>query len=138
MYVGAAINYEFSATDKLNFDPQTCSFDLTQGIKVSPNGFGTKYIYSEWQILTDVIPSLQLLGDTNSVNLWKIVMAWNQYTKNSAKFVENISFDALNVYSKTVSSSSTNSLSITNDITWTASFNETLGFEVLARVLKSV
>jgi len=130
LYVGAAINYEFSATDKLNFDPQTCSFDITQGIKVSPNGFDTKYIYSEWQILTDVIPSLELLGDTTSINLWRIVMGLNHSTRNSAKFVENISFDALNVYSKTVSSSSTSSMSFTNDITWSASFNETLGFEV--------
>jgi hypothetical protein len=130
LYVGAAVNFEFSATDILKFDPDMCSFDLSTGVKVAPSGFGTRYIYSEWQILTDVIPSLELLGDTASVKAWKDILAYNSSLKASAKFVENITFDALNVYSKTVSSSTTNSYNFTTDITWTAAMSATLGFEI--------
>ena len=132
LYVGAAVNFEFSATDILSFDPDVCTFGLTTGIKVAPSGFGTRYIYSEWQILTDVIPSLQLLNDTASVKAWQNILDYNKALKSSAKFVENITFDALNVYSKTVSSSTTNSFNFTSDITWTAAYSETLGFEAFS------
>ncbi len=131
LYVGAAVNFEFSGTDILSFDPDNCSFPITQSIRVNPKSFGTTYIYSQYQIQNDVIPSNELLGDTVSANAWRNILKYNKDLKKNATFKENISFDALTEYSETVSSSSSGSYEFSYDLTWTAEYNTTIGFEVM-------
>jgi hypothetical protein len=127
LYVGAAVNFEFSATDVLGFDPETCAFTFGNNVRVWPEGFGTKYIYSEWQIETDVIPSLELIGDTTSANSWRNIIAYNQELKNQAVFRENLTFDALTSYTQTQTTSSSSTAEFAFEFTWEAAYNETLG-----------
>jgi hypothetical protein len=127
LYVGAAINFEFSATDVLSFDPNTCAFDFGNNVRVWPESFGTKYIYSQWQIETDVIPSLELIGDTASADAWKRIIQYNKDLKAKAVFRENLSFDALTSYTETFTSTKSSSLEFTTEFTWDASFNSTTG-----------
>lgn len=130
LFVGAAVNFEFSATDVLSFNPDDCSFELGKNVRVWPEGFGTKYIYSKWQIETDVIPSLEFIGDTSSAESWRRILTYNDELKQNAIFRDNISFDAINSYSESFTTESSSSLEIATDFTWELGFNQTLGFEV--------
>jgi hypothetical protein len=130
LYVGAAINFEFSATDVLSFDPSTCDFELGNNVRVWPEGFGTKYIYSQWQIETDVIPSLEFIGDTASADTWRRIIQYNKDLKAAAVFRENLTFDALTSYTQTFTTSSARTEEFSTEFTWNAAFNETIGFEI--------
>jgi hypothetical protein len=130
LYVGAAVNFEYGVNDSLYFDVDLCQFQLKQKIRVWPDGFGTKYIYSEWQIEKDVIPSLELIGKTNDANNWRKIVEYNKSLKEKAKFVENITFDGLVTYTQIQETSKTDALDLSFDFAWEASFNEKLGFEV--------
>jgi hypothetical protein len=130
LYVGAAVNFEFSTTDVLKYDFENCSFDFDQSFRIWPDGFGTKYVYSQWQLLTDVIPSLEAIGDTTSADAWRRIIDQNKLAKTSADFVENITFDALNTLSVSTESSESESSSFTHEFNWTTAMQETIGFEV--------
>jgi hypothetical protein len=130
LYVGAAVNFEFSATDVLQYDFENCEFVFDQSFRVVPDGFETKYVYSQWQIETDVIPSLELIGDETSAQAWRDIIARNEETKEQAIFKENITFDGLVSVTETLTTEETNSSSFSFDLEITAGFQETLGFEV--------
>jgi hypothetical protein len=131
LYVGAAVNFEFSATDVLGFDPETCEFTFGNNVRVWPEGFGTKYVYSGWQIETSVIPSLELIGDTTSANSWRDILAYNRKLKNQAIFRENLSFDALTTYTQTQSTTRSSTSEFAFEFEWEAAYNQTLGFEIM-------
>jgi len=132
LYVGAAINFEFSATDVLSFNPDTlvCDFELGQNVRVWPEGFGTKYIFSDWQIQTDVIPDLEFTGDTVSANAWRNILNYNQELKDAAIFRENISFDALTTFTETFKSTQTSTQTFETEFTWTEEMSQALGISV--------
>lgn len=132
MYVGAGVNFEFSATDVLSFDPDSlvCDFNLGQNVRVNPKSFNTKYLYSEWQIKTDVIPDLEFIGDTASADAWRAILAYNEELKRQAVFRENLSFDALTNYTETFTTTKTSSLDFSTSFTWEAGMNTVLGFNV--------
>lgn len=130
LYVGAAINFEFSATDVLDYDYENCEFTFDESFRVWPDGFGTKYVYSEWQILTDVIPSLETLGDTSSADAWRRILAINQETKENAFFKHNITFDGLVSYSESQTTTASNSYTMTTELEVTSGMQEVIGFEV--------
>jgi len=131
LYVGAAVNFEFSATDVLGFDPTICDFTFGNNVRVWPEGFGTKYVYSGWQIETDVIPSLELIGDVASADSWRRILELNRTLKSRAIFRENLSFDALTSYTQSQSTSRSASTEYAFEFTWEAGYNNTLGFTVM-------
>mgnify|MGYP000008082492 FL=1 len=130
VYVGAAVNFEFSSTDVLKYDPENCEFFLDNNLRVWPEGFGTKYVYSEWQIKKDVIPSLLLIGDTTSAKAWENILTYNQELKDAAKFRENITFDGLTEYSETITAVESVETEFAFEFAWEAGYNTTLGFEI--------
>ncbi len=127
LYVGAAVNFEFSSTDVLGFDPDSCEFTLGSNLRVWPEGFGTKYVYSQYQIIKDVIPDLEFIGDTASADSWRRIIEYNKRLKEQAVFKENISFDALTNYSQTQTTSNSASLEVSHEFEITASMALTLG-----------
>jgi hypothetical protein len=131
LYVGAAINFLLSSTDVLDYDAESCEFILGENTRVWPDGFATKYVYSEWQLLTDVIPTLEQIEDTLSANAWRRIIEQNQEAKDAAVLVENISFDALNTLTDSKESSMSGSSSFTHEFIVTAEMVATAGFEVL-------
>jgi hypothetical protein len=134
LYVGAAVNFEYSTTEILDYNRDSCAFTLGQSYRIWPDGFGTKYVYSEWQLLTDVIPTLEQLGraeDSLSASAWRRLIALNQTAKDSSIFVENISFDALNTLTASKENSKTASSSFTHEFVVTAGMAGTAGFEIL-------
>ncbi len=131
LYVGAAVNFEFSSTDVLGFDPDSCAFTLGSNLRVWPDGFGTKYVYSQYQIIKDVIPSLELIGDTVSANTWRRIIDYNKRLKERAAFKENISFDALASYTQTQATSESNSEEFVAEVSITAGLATAIGLEVL-------
>ncbi|MBT4496131.1 MAG: LamG domain-containing protein, partial [Gemmatimonadetes bacterium] len=94
VYVGGAMNIVYGVTDVLEIDAQTCEPYVWQDMVLVPDGFATTYIYSESQILDNVIPNLRAIGDDVSADRWESFVAMNQGLKDRATFSRNISFDA--------------------------------------------
>ncbi|MES2519116.1 MAG: right-handed parallel beta-helix repeat-containing protein [Bacteroidota bacterium] len=132
LYVGSAINFKVGGTRELTYNPSTCSFELANNVRMFPDGFSTFFTYSEYQIETDVIPTLTSLGKTADAQKWKDIVTYNHTLKKNAVLKENLSFDALAQINDQLTIERTISQSITSDITWTAAMNTTIGFEVFS------
>jgi hypothetical protein len=128
LYMGAAINFEFSSTDVIYLNPNTCAIEDSIGVRIWPEGFETTFVYSEWQIKNSVIPNLELNGDFTSANQWRKIIERNQALKDKSIFKKNISFDALNVYSETLTLSEVSSDIESTVLTWEQEFNSVVGF----------
>ncbi|MBE0661051.1 MAG: T9SS type A sorting domain-containing protein [Bacteroidales bacterium] len=90
LFVGSAINIIYGITDVLAIVNDT--INISQDIILVPNGFHTSYVYSQSQILNEVIPSLALIGDQESVDMWEDIISLNNSLKDSATFIRSRSF----------------------------------------------
>ena len=79
VFIGTSMNFEYGINDMIYYDPESCSIKDTFGIWLDPKKFGTQYVYSRWQIMTDVIPSLETLGKSNEANLWRKILKEDEY-----------------------------------------------------------
>ncbi|MFN9111481.1 MAG: hypothetical protein ACK5XN_15565, partial [Bacteroidota bacterium] len=130
VYMGGAMNFLYGITDELLYDSNTCEFYLDKGLFVFPEGFATTFIYSEYQILNSVIPSLELIGDTASAVRWREIVDRNTKNRKEAVFSKNISFDSNVVYSE----SETTETSQSNSTSWTQNFSTGFSAEFGVRV----
>jgi hypothetical protein len=120
VYVGGAMNFLYGITDELLYDTANCSFYLDKGMFMFPDGFATTFLYTEYHIKNNIIPSLTLLGDTTSVKTWESIIADNEKQKKEAVFSKNLSFDAGVVYEE--SETTENSKSKTTS--WVQNFSD--------------
>ncbi|MFN5236777.1 MAG: LamG-like jellyroll fold domain-containing protein, partial [Bacteroidota bacterium] len=130
VYMGGAMNFLYGITDELLYDSNTCEFYLDKGLFVFPEGFATTFIYSEYQILNSVIPSLQLIGDNASAARWQEIVERNRKNRKEAVFSRNISFDSNVIYSE----SETTEVSQSNSTSWTQNFSAGFATEFGVRV----
>ncbi|MFM8449461.1 MAG: LamG-like jellyroll fold domain-containing protein, partial [Haliscomenobacter sp.] len=130
VYVGGAMNFLYGITDELLYDTANCAFVLDKGLFVFPQGFATTFVYSEYHILTNVIPALTLIGDTASVKAWQGILELNKKQKKEAVFAKNLSFDAGVVYEE----SETTDVSKTTTHEWTQGFSSGFAAEFGATV----
>ncbi|MFN4254118.1 MAG: LamG-like jellyroll fold domain-containing protein [Saprospiraceae bacterium] len=103
VYLGGAMNYLYSITDELKFDTANCAYFLDKTITVTPEGYATTFVYSEYFILHNVVPDLLMLQtnkDSVSAQRWLDIVAQNADMKKKAVFSKNLSFDAGVVYSE--------------------------------------
>lgn len=130
LYMGGAMNLLYGITDDLRYDKDSCKYDLVRGLMVMPDKFATTFIYSQYQIVNNVIPSLILVGDTTSAKKWKDIIDLNKFLKEAAPFSANYSFDAGVIYdqSSTIAISSSTEYNYEFEITNTIA-NE-LGIEL--------
>jgi len=92
IFIGAAINYVYGATDVLEIDG--CEVIDSVSMVIAPNGFDTYFIYSESHIRNAVIPQLyENLQDTVSAERWMSYLAMNDSLKEASNLIRNISFD---------------------------------------------
>ncbi|WP_282776333.1 LamG-like jellyroll fold domain-containing protein, partial [Phaeodactylibacter xiamenensis] len=117
VYFGASINFEIGARDILDYDFDNCQFTNDVVLSVSPNGFETDFVFSRWQIETEIIPQLQEIIDQGvgqgitqeqwemaiaSRKKWIQTLAQTQIAKREAEYDRNITFDAATSYTETV------------------------------------
>jgi hypothetical protein len=107
LFIGGAINYLYALADVINVSPG-CAVVQDTSLVMAPNGFATRFIYSENHIRNTLIPNLETLrrlktgeGDLqradeieNSIRVWRQSLALNIDLKEDADFVENKSFSA--------------------------------------------
>ncbi|HNY02197.1 MAG TPA: T9SS type A sorting domain-containing protein, partial [Bacteroidales bacterium] len=107
VYVGGAMNLLYGITDILSITDTIVT--VRQDIIVAPKGFATTYIYTEYQIVNNIIPSLYMIGDAASAHRWESFLARNQALKDDAEYVEDLSVSggAGYSYSRTMTKSST-------------------------------
>lgn len=122
VFLGGALNIIYGITDKLLFDETSCSFYRDTSIIMSPNRFATTYLYSEYHILNDVIPTLESLGEAGAVKNWQNILAYNDKLKKEAVFKKNISFDAGAVYEYAEEADTLKASSFTTEITFDEDF----------------
>ncbi|MBE0638799.1 MAG: hypothetical protein IH598_09785, partial [Bacteroidales bacterium] len=120
LYMGGAMNLLYGITDVLTISHDTVN--IGQDIIIAPEGFATRYIYTENHIETVVIPSLYLIQDTVSAERWESFIALNNSLKEAAIFKENIDFNA--------GASTSHSLETTRSHTNTQEFELTLNADI--------
>ena len=127
VFVGAGINLEFGFADFVSFDSTTCSGRDSVVLNINPEGFGTTFMYSEFNIRNNVIRYLEALADATidslelvnyltSIDQWNTILSDNESQKASASFLRNLSFDAGVEYEYTETSDSTSISSVSNEI----------------------
>ncbi|MGC9362919.1 MAG: hypothetical protein ACP5F3_08320, partial [Candidatus Syntrophosphaera sp.] len=87
LYVGGAVNLIWGMTRELAWNDTTQTAVLEDGVMVIPNGFDTVYMYTEAQILNNVIPNLYAIGDSTSAAMWQSYVDMN--SDNIASAEEN-------------------------------------------------
>ena len=143
VYMGMAMNLIYAKAIEIKYNIATCKVDSGTRLIIANTGFATQYIYSERQIKSVVIPSLQVLaqntGNTaaqtasynNQIHVWQQVLDNNAANKARAAFDKNISFDG---GVGPVTNSTTTSVSKTSTVEFNmsieASLAAELGFEV--------
>ena len=133
LYMGGALNIIYGITDELKFNPDECQFFIDPGLTIFPEKFNTTFIYSEYNILNEVVPALESLGTPESqasADRWRSIVSQNTQLKNQAIFEENISFDAGVVYEQSTSSEITNTLSHEWSVEFSAEFSNEFGVTV--------
>lgn len=111
LYVGGALNLIWGLTREVVWNDTTQTVTLQDNVMVVPDGFDTVYMYTEAQILNNVIPNLIAIGDSTSAAMWQGYVDMN--TANIANAVPNpnhpanVSFNAGAgyLYEETASSS---------------------------------
>ncbi|TXB63176.1 LamG-like jellyroll fold domain-containing protein [Phaeodactylibacter luteus] len=107
VFVGAAVNILYGKSLELSYNDTTEQYVISEGILVQPDGFETTFIYTERQIRDIVIPALILINDTESVDAWNRILAYNEQNRANAPFRENISFASGTVYEESFTSEET-------------------------------
>lgn len=124
VYMGEAINIIFGFADLVSFDETTCSADVTVVLNVEPGDFSTTFMYSEFNIVNNVMRYLDVLAnDPNSdpadvvryiesKNRWEAILEKNKTLKDSSQFIRNLSFDTGITYEYSETSDTTSSETI--------------------------
>lgn len=130
LYAGFAINFTYGVSDVLKYDDLTCQFKKEQDVNVSPKDFATTYIYSDFQIRNDVIPSLKALGKDEDAKNWQKILDENKDLKAKATFEKNISFDAGVAFSSTTASEYSGGTSLSFEVEGSQDFATEQGIEI--------
>lgn len=134
LYIGGALNLIWGLTKELSWDEEDHEVVLEDNIMVSPDGFATVYIYTENQILLNVIPNLIAIEDTVSAQMWQGFVDMN--SDNIANAVPNpnhpgnVSFNAGAGYMYDETNSVTNSHTFIFDTTVTDEWQLVLGTKI--------
>lgn len=112
IYVGGAFNVLVGTNRIIDINPDNCQLEQNDVVMILPKGLATTYIYNENYIKNGVIPGLEDIGDTESVQQWQAILDYNESLKTNAQFVENISFSAGIEYEQSVTSTQTESSSM--------------------------
>ena len=103
VYIGGAINYKYGVSNVVEF-ANGCVVELNERLIVAPDGYDTKFTYSESHIKNTLIPALQYFVEhlsnpdsiryyNNQKKVWEQVIENNNNQKRNASFVQNRSFD---------------------------------------------
>ncbi len=142
VYFGAAMNFEVGARDILDYDFDNCGFTFDQILTISPVGFATDFVFSEWQILTEVIPLLDSIAANESVpqvqrdqaklsrDKWVTEVTNKRYRQREAQYDRNITFDAATTYTETTSSTMTGTNTFTTTLGGGGGVQNETGFDV--------
>lgn len=105
LYVGAAISLKYAKADIISYDEAACIANSTVELIMGGADTETQFAYTEFDILTDVIPDLEEFRDAetdqtqidywqNQINAWNQMVDQNQLLKDMAvtspAFTENI------------------------------------------------
>jgi len=156
VYVGTAINMVFGFADAISYNTDSCRVITERILNTKPGG-ATNYYYSEWYLITKVIPYLKDLEDfyktrrdqnstdpylsaayQDSVNLCKSsYKSWEKFIARNKErigynnnFIGNYTFDGGVIYEYTKTIDSTMASSFTDISGGTIGIEDEFGFEI--------
>jgi len=98
LFIGGAVNLIFGITQVLDWVDSLNTVAIDSALLMNSDGFATQYVYTKNQVENTVIPNLEAIGDTVSVEVWQQVLARNQATLENPGINENhpqnLSFNA--------------------------------------------
>ncbi len=103
VYIGTGFNLIISDSREVTYNDTICQAGLLNVTTAKSDTFATNYMYSEWNIVNNVIRYLDSLildgNDPDSINSkskqrWLDFIELNKLTKEHAIYTRNISFDA--------------------------------------------
>ncbi|MCP9234381.1 T9SS type A sorting domain-containing protein [Lewinella sp. JB7] len=121
VYIGAAFNQEYSLSEEVSFNPDSCRAEVDIVPAMADNTFATTFMYTEQHIRNVLIPTFgllraELLEEIDTTNLaqvtrvnnlradslsWENMLAQNDTARGeNAVFQENISFSAGATYAE--------------------------------------
>jgi hypothetical protein len=129
VFVGGAMNIIYAVSDGVLYDFDSCKIDLPKTLWMQPDGFATKYMYTEGHITDYIIPELQSLSSTlfnagnhqdslhakeyqNQIHVWEQLVDANHANIDSAEYSSNITFSNGLDYESSLVSEQTTSISI--------------------------
>jgi hypothetical protein len=117
VFMGGAWNLIYGLTDELSYNDSTQTYILDNGLWVFPEGFETTFLYTERQIRDIVIPDLEQIGDTISVQAWRDMLHLNDTQKANASFQKNISFASGTVFEESMTTEQSLEASVGTELT---------------------
>ncbi len=158
VYFGAALNYEIGFREKLDYDLEADTFKFDKVLTIEPIGFATDFVFSEWQIITKVIPELvgiieqgerepgtfgpaddgitkqQIFQAQSDLKTWIETIASKRANQKLAfqdeTKVNNITFDAAAGYTETTTRELTGSYSTSTSLNIEEELEKELGFTI--------
>lgn len=134
LYIGGALNLIWGLTREVVWNDTTQAVILQDNVMVVPDGFDTVYMYTEAQILNNVIPNLIAIGDSTSAAMWQSYVDMNSANIAAAQpngnHPSNVSFNAGAgyLYEETSSSSDSHTFLFQQEV------SESFGMEIGAVV----
>lgn len=107
MFVAGALNLRYALTDIIEYNPQTCSIEESVDLIMGADSVNTLSVYTRNNIVTNVIPDLEVLRDLqsdpdstryyqNQIDAWQQMIDRNEDLKDDAfpdPSIPNISWD---------------------------------------------
>jgi len=95
LYVGAAMTLRYAKADILSLDSDACEPEKTVEVIMGDTDLSTKYVYTEFNIINSIIPSLESLRDLeedpievvyyqDQIDVWNQVLEQNRILKRDA------------------------------------------------------
>ncbi len=134
LYVGGALNLIWGLTREVVWNDTTQAVMVRNNVMVVPDGFATVYMYTEAQILNNVIPNLLAIGDSTSASMWQSYVDMN--SDNIANAVtnpnhpSNVSFNAGAGYLYEETATTNTTYTHNFDVTVSSSFGTEIGVAV--------
>ncbi len=140
VYLGEALNIIFGLADKVSFNDTICEAAVKVVLNVEPGDFATTFVYSEFNIVNNVLRYLNLLANDpeadsaevvrylESTSRWEAILERNAMLKDSSELIRNISFDAGATYEYSETSDTTSNTTIENSINSEFSLATGFGF----------
>jgi predicted outer membrane repeat protein len=120
VFVGGAINFDYSVATTIDYDPASCTVVYTKQFVLDPTGTKTEFYFTELDIKNQIIVKKAILNSPTSttaekgdaarqIDAWEKTLALNARNKAKAQFVRNGTYGSGAPYEESITAGSSQS-----------------------------